>query len=140
MDESKIVEELERSGFTRRDFIKRTAAVGAGVTALGMLEIEPALGMGLDKVKWISPRGTLDVMRGRALTFVMSITFVLVGIGNVAGGLLLAPTGPRWIWGACGMLLLVAALAGSVLARKLRGETPAEAEVRAETTPVAAAH
>jgi MFS family permease len=73
-------------------------------------------------------RGTFDLMRGRALTFVMSLTYVLVGVGNVAGGMLLAPTGPRWIWAACGVLLLVAALAGSLLARKLRGETPAEAE------------
>lgn len=63
MDESSIVEELERKGLTRRDFIRKTAAVGAGVTALGMLGIEPALGAGqLDKVRWISPRGTLDVM------------------------------------------------------------------------------
>ena len=85
-------------------------------------------------------RGTLDVMRGRALTFVMSITFVLVGVGNVAGGFLLAPTGPRWIWGACGLMLFVAALAGWLLARRLRSESLVEAEVRAETTPVAAAH
>jgi NitT/TauT family transport system substrate-binding protein len=62
MDESNIVEELERSGLTRRDFVKKTAAVGAGATALGLLQIEPAFGMSLDKVKWISPRGTLDVM------------------------------------------------------------------------------
>jgi MFS family permease len=85
-------------------------------------------------------RGTLDAMRGRALTFVMSLTYVLVGVGNVAGGLLLAPTSPRWIWGACGVLLGVAALVGSLMARKLRRETPAEAEPQAETTPVAAAH
>jgi MFS family permease len=85
-------------------------------------------------------RGTFDLMRGRALTFVMSFTYVLVGVGNAAGGLLLAPTSPRWIWGVCGVLLLIAALAGTLLARKLRGETPAEAEVRPETTPVAAAH
>jgi len=63
MDESNIVEELERSGLTRRDFVKKTAAVGAGATALGMLVVEPALGRSaVDKVKWISPRGTLDVM------------------------------------------------------------------------------
>jgi NitT/TauT family transport system substrate-binding protein len=64
MDESVIPEELEPEpeGLTRRDLLKRTAAVGAGVTALGMLEIEPALGAGRDKVRWISPRGTLDVM------------------------------------------------------------------------------
>lgn len=85
-------------------------------------------------------RGTFDLMRGRALTFVMSLTYVLVGVGNAAGGLLLAPTGPRWIWGACGMLLLVAALAGSLLARNLRGEVPAEAEARPAPAPIAAAN
>ncbi len=62
MDESVIAEELEGKGLTRRDFIRKTAGVGLGVTALGMLEVEPALGAGLDKLRWISPRGTLDVM------------------------------------------------------------------------------
>jgi MFS family permease len=85
-------------------------------------------------------RGTFDLMRGRALTFVMSITFVLVGVGNGIGGLLLERTSPRWIWGACGIGLLVAALAGRLLARNLGSETPAEAEVRREAAPVAAAH
>jgi MFS family permease len=85
-------------------------------------------------------RGTFDLMRGRALTFVMSITFVLVGVGNGIGGLLLARTSPRWIWGACGIGLLVAALAGRLLARNLGSETPAEAELRREAAPVAAAH
>ncbi|HEY3578418.1 MAG TPA: MFS transporter [Gaiellaceae bacterium] len=85
-------------------------------------------------------RGTFDLMRGRALTFVMSITYVLVGAGNGIGGLLLDPTGPRWIWGACGATLAVAAVAGRLMARKLGSETPAEAEVRAEPTRVAAAH
>jgi MFS family permease len=85
-------------------------------------------------------RGTLDLMRGRALTFVMSFTFVLAGVGNVAGGVLLAPTGPRWIWGACGLTVFVAALAGSMLVRKVRSETPALAELEPKATPVAAAH
>jgi MFS family permease len=85
-------------------------------------------------------RGTFDLMRGRALTFVMSLTYVLVGVGNGLGGLLLHQTGPRWIWGACGVLLLVAALSGALLARKLGGESPAEDEVLPEGTPVAAAH
>jgi hypothetical protein len=80
-------------------------------------------------------------MRGRALTFVMSVTYVLVGVGNGLGGLLLSPVGPRWIWGGCGAMLFVAALAGSLLARNLGGETPAEAEVRsADVRPVAAAN
>jgi MFS family permease len=85
-------------------------------------------------------RGTFDVMRGRALTFVMSITYVLVGVGNGIGGLLLRQTGPRWIWAACGVTLLAAALAGRLLARRLGGETPAESEHlrRADSTVVAA--
>src|SRR5919197_1549790 len=63
MDESDVFEGLEQAGMTRRDLLKKAAVAGAGLTALGMLEIEPALGAGLaDKVNWISPRGTLDVM------------------------------------------------------------------------------
>ena len=86
-------------------------------------------------------RGTFDLMRGRALTFVMSITYVLAGVGNGIGGLALDRTSPRWIWGACGVLLLVAAVAGRLLARQLGDETPAEAEhVERERAPVAAAN
>ncbi len=86
-------------------------------------------------------RGTFDLMRGRALTFVMSITFVLVGVGNALGGVSLDPAGPRWIWGACGGLLLVAALAGSLLARRLGSEkAEEEEEPQPEAAPVAAAH
>ena len=86
-------------------------------------------------------RGTFDLVRGRALTFVMSITYVLVGAGNGIGGLLLDPAGPRWIWGACGATLVVAAVSGRLLARQLGGESAAPAEiVAAERTPVAAAN
>jgi MFS family permease len=86
-------------------------------------------------------RGTFDLMRGRSLTFVISITYFLVGVGNGLGGLLLVRTGPRWIWGACGGMLVVAALAGSLLARRLGGETPAEDEhVRPEHASVVAAN
>jgi MFS family permease len=84
-------------------------------------------------------RGTFDLMRGRALTFVMSVTYVLVGIGNGIAGLVLHQAGPRVIWGGAGGALLVAAVAGSLLARKLGGETAAETEVvSAEPAPVAA--
>jgi MFS family permease len=86
-------------------------------------------------------RGTLDLLRGRALTFVMSITFVLVGVGNGLGGLFLNRTSPRWIWAVCGALLLVAALAGRVLARRLGAEQPAEAErLRPSDSTVVAAN
>lgn len=83
-------------------------------------------------------RGTFDLMRGRALTFVMSITFVLVGVGNGIGGLLLGPTGPRWIWAACGLTLVVAAIAGALLSRNLGAEALAEAEERPAPATIAA--
>ena len=84
-------------------------------------------------------RGTFDLMRGRALTFVMSLTYVLAGLGNGLGGLLVGSMGARWIWAACGVLLFVGALAGRLLASNLGDEAPAEAEVRREATQVAAA-
>jgi MFS family permease len=83
-------------------------------------------------------RGTFDLLRGRALTFVMSATYVLVGIGDGLGGLLIHRAGARWIWGGAGVTVLVAAVAGSLLARNLGGESAAEAEVRPEPAPVAA--
>jgi MFS family permease len=81
-------------------------------------------------------RGVFDVMRGRALTFVMSATFALAGVGNVLGGVFVHSVGPRWIWGVAGGGLLAAALAGSALARQHADETAAEAEVaQAEEMP-----
>ena len=45
MDESVNPEELEPDvqGLTRRELLKRAAVVGGGVTALGLLEIEPTM-------------------------------------------------------------------------------------------------
>jgi MFS family permease len=77
-------------------------------------------------------RGTFDVMRGRALTFVMSATYLAVAIGEFAGGSFVhngvAPDVPRWEWGAAGASLAVAAVAGWAIARKLGGETAAAGE------------
>ena len=90
-------------------------------------------------------RGTFDLLRGRALTFVMSVTYMFVGVGLGLGGVFLRkpvpPDNPRWIWAGAGGVLLAAALAGVLLARSLGNETAAEAEIReAERTPVAAAN
>jgi MFS family permease len=89
-------------------------------------------------------RGTFDLLRGRALTFVMSVTYVLVGIGMGIGGAFLRapvdPAVPRWIFAGTSALLLVAAVAGFVLARNLGGEAAAEAETaHADAHPIAAA-
>jgi MFS family permease len=77
-------------------------------------------------------RGTFDVMRGRALTFVMSATYLAVAVGELVGGTFVhagvAPDVPRWLWGAAGAALGVAALAGWAIARKLGDETAAAGE------------
>jgi MFS family permease len=85
-------------------------------------------------------RGTFDIMRGRALTYVMSATFLLLGVGEAVGGLLLHRVGPRWLWGAAGISVLVAALAGWLLARGLGGEEAAEGELAPGSATVAAAN
>ena len=86
-------------------------------------------------------RGTFDVMRGRALTFVMSATYLAVAVGELAGGAFVhagaAPGVPRWLWGIAGIALGIAAVAGWAIARKLAGETAAEGE-HASVTAAAA--
>jgi NitT/TauT family transport system substrate-binding protein len=64
MQETRVVEE-RRTGLTRRQLLQRTAGAGVGVGLLGTLTAENAVaapGAKLDVVRWISPRGTLDVM------------------------------------------------------------------------------
>lgn len=90
-------------------------------------------------------RGTFDLLRGRALTFVMSVVYVFVGIGMVLAGAFLRapidPAVPRWIWAGTSVLLVGAAVAGFVLARNLGGEAAAAAEVvPPERAPVATAN
>ena len=85
-------------------------------------------------------RGTFDLLRGRALTFVMSVTYVLVGVGNGMGGLFLHRVGARWIWAASAGFLVLAAFAGWLMARDLGGETASEAEVHHESAQMAAAN
>ena len=87
-------------------------------------------------------RGTFDLLRGRALTFVMGATYLAVAVGELVPGPFLRPPVdpevPRWIWGSAGGILLTAALAGWAIARRLGGEQPADAEARAAAAPVPA--
>lgn len=77
-------------------------------------------------------RGTFDAMRGRALTFVMSATYLAVAVGELGAGSFVhagvARDVPRWLWGIAAVSLLIAAAAGWSIARKLGGETAAEGE------------
>jgi MFS family permease len=72
-------------------------------------------------------RGIVDELRGRALTFVMSATFGLTGIGTIVAGAFMPADGARWVWLAGGSLLAVAAAVGYALARDaINAVTPAE--------------
>jgi len=58
------IEEVLASKVTRGDFLKRAAATGVGLSLLSGLEAAGALAAdtATQTVRWISPRGTLDVM------------------------------------------------------------------------------
>ncbi len=73
-------------------------------------------------------RGTFDAMRGRALTFVMSATYLAVAVGEGVGGAFASAGHARWEWGIAGASIGVAAVAGWAIARKLGGETAAAGE------------
>lgn len=70
-------------------------------------------------------RSTLDELRGRALTFVMSATYLLVGAGTVAGGAALPAAGARWIWAGAAISIGIAAVAGYGIARGTPEPAPA---------------
>jgi MFS family permease len=115
------------------------------VAALGSVVNGVGNGIAVTCNALLVQRGTFDLLRGRALTFVMSVTYVFVGIGMGIGGAFLRapidPVVPRWIFGGASGLLVVAAVAGSLLARHLGSETASEAEAaHAEARPVAAAN
>jgi MFS family permease len=124
-------------------YVATAASPNVWVAAVGCVVAGVGNGAAIACNALLVQRGTFDLLRGRALTFVMSVTYVLVGIGEGLGGLFLHQSGAQrapWIWGGAGGLVLVAAVAGWLLARNLGGEKAAEAERRPEATPVAAAN
>jgi MFS family permease len=72
-------------------------------------------------------RGAEDAMRGRALTLVMSATYVLTAVGSGLAGAI-EHVGARWIWAGAAVCFMLGGLAGLVLARDgERVEIPLEA-------------
>ena len=63
-------------------------------------------------------RGMRDDMRGRALTFVMSATYGVMGLSVIVTGIVMPPDAARWVWGAGAIAMAVAAVAGYVFARE----------------------
>jgi len=66
-------------------------------------------------------RGAADDMRGRALTLVMSATFLATAAANGIAGALLHSVSPRWIWGGAAVSYILAAVVGYLLAREPSG-------------------
>jgi dTMP kinase len=63
-------------------------------------------------------RGSPDELRGRALTFVMSATYGVMGISTVVAGAFVGVSGARWIWAGGAVVIGVSALVGYSLARE----------------------
>ncbi|HEY2371780.1 MAG TPA: MFS transporter [Gaiellaceae bacterium] len=63
-------------------------------------------------------RGMRDDMRGRALTFVMSATYGVMGLSVIVTGLAMPPDAARWVWAAGAVAMLVAAVIGYACARE----------------------
>jgi MFS family permease len=70
---------------------------------------------------------TPDAVRGRALTFVMSVTWAVFGISIVVCGALMSPEDARWVWAIGAGLLTAGALVGYLLGRE-RAPAPARLE------------
>jgi MFS family permease len=65
-------------------------------------------------------RGAADNVRGRALTLVMSATFLGMTVSTGIAGALLDHISPRWIWGGAAVSYVIAAVVGYGLTREPR--------------------
>jgi MFS family permease len=75
-------------------------------------------------------RGTVDEIRGRVFTVIMSINYLVFGLGYVFAGPLVDSFGPRWIYVIVGIVLAGAAAIAWALTRSVPREVerPVEAE------------
>jgi MFS family permease len=75
-------------------------------------------------------RGMRDDLRGRALTFVMSATYGVMGLSIILAGALMRPDSARWVWLAGAICIATAGGVGYVVAREPEPRTaPAQASV-----------
>src|SRR4051812_47777052 len=73
-------------------------------------------------------RGASDEFRGRVFTVIMSVNYAVYGLSVLAAGPLTDVYGARWVYGAVGVLLLLAAVVAFVLTRDEIPERTAEVE------------
>jgi MFS family permease len=76
-------------------------------------------------------RGTVDEIRGRVFTVIMSINYLVFGLGYVVAGPLVDEFGPRWIYGVVGIVLAGAAAIAWAMGRSVPREVERPARVGA---------
>ena len=64
-------------------------------------------------------RGAPDELRGRTFSLLMSSNMALLTLGMVAAGRVTDEVGPRWVWGAAGIVAALAAIVGFSLSRRV---------------------
>jgi MFS family permease len=96
------------------------AAASPGIWAAAVCCLVGAAGNGTAVVcnAMLVQRGAGDAVRGRALTFVMSATYAVMGLATVLAGLFVHTGGARWIFGAGALSFAFAAAIGYTLARE----------------------
>src|SRR5207237_827735 len=82
-------------------------------------------------------RGISDELRGRALTFVMSATFGLTGVGTIVAGAFMPADGARWVWlaGATGRRSRVRSRSSRTATRSRTRSSPISTRTRETPTP-----
>ena len=108
------------------------AAVSIGVWMAAAFCVVGGTGNGIAVVcnALLIQRGAPDEVRGRAMTFAMSVTFGMMGLSMVLAGALMPPDGARWVWAAGSLCLVLAAGVAYALTRPVVA-TPRPAEATA---------
>jgi MFS family permease len=111
------------------------AAVAPSIWIAAGFAVVAGVGNGIANVcnVLLVQRGAPDELRGRALTLIMSVNYVVLGLGMAAAGPLTDAVGARWVWGAAACLFAAAAVVAGLLARGVGHE--AEREPVADRAP-----
>lgn len=109
------------------------AAVSPNIWIAGGCVVISGLGNGVGVVcnALLVQRGAPDALRGRAFTLIMSLHYILLGIGMVVAGYLVEPVGPRVIWVGAAVCAGISALIGYVLLAAVQEKKSGDARLSA---------
>jgi MFS family permease len=89
--------------------------VGAAVAMLGGVGNGAAVICNITLVQ----RGAADELRGRALTVIMGVNYLVMTLAMIAAGPVVDAFGARWVWAGASAVLAAAAVVGAALTRSL---------------------